>query len=130
MMHEKKFIRKTTKLERRNQKAPDMAEIRNNTPNLVERPQKYFDLALEKLETPEPVKALSIKIFNFLKSKNSQFSGWGDPMPIIGGILYHSYVHLGFKQNLRERIANALGINKQMITNGSKYVRNNYSNKS
>ncbi|HLA21960.1 MAG TPA: hypothetical protein VJZ17_00775 [Nitrosopumilaceae archaeon] len=122
MFHPKKFIRKTTKFERRIKKAPDMAEIRENTTNLQERPEKYLNSALEKLGIPENLKNQIKQMFENLRLRNAGWSGFGDPMPDLAGLIYFVC-----KQNFlwlkRETVADALGINKEMVTKGHKIIR-------
>lgn len=122
MFREKKFVRKTTKFDRRIKKAPDMAEIRGNTPNLEERPAKYLNRAMEKLNISEDLKSQILDIFEHVRFKTSRLRGYADPMPELAGIIYF-VCRINMINLSREIIANAFGINKEMVTKGHKTIK-------
>jgi len=125
MFREKKFVRKMSKFDRRIKKAPDMAEIRGNTPNLEERPKKYLVQALEKLNLSDDLKTRIMDVFEYVKLGTQRLRGYKDPMPDLAGIIYFVCKMSG--ENLdRESIADAFGINKEMVTQGHKVIKSKF----
>ena len=122
MFREKKFVRKMSKFDRRIKKAPDMAEIRGNTPNLEERPEKYLNRALEKLNITGDLKIRIRDAFEYIRLDTRRLRGYADPMPDLAGIIYFVCQVSGKNLN-REIIADALGINKEMVTKGHKTIK-------
>lgn len=122
MLREKKFVRKMSKFDRRIKKAPDMAEIRGNTPNLEERPKKYLNRALEKLNITEDLKTRIIDVFEYIRLDTRRLRGYADPMPDLAGIIYFVCDISGKNLN-REIIADTFGINKEMVTKGHKIIK-------
>lgn len=122
MFREKKFIRKTTKFERRSMMAPDMAAIRNSTERIEDRPPKYLDLGMEKLNLQQELRNVGKELFLDLRDKYYRFKGGGDPMPGLAGLLYYVCRITGNRLR-REIIANVFGTNKEMVTVGYHEIR-------